>query len=58
MAAAYECATCGQWMSGAAHFRKDAPTDLYGRIDRDYADSNPPRFCSEACRDAEPTSTN
>jgi hypothetical protein len=52
VASVYQCATCGEWMSGAAWFRKDAPTDPDGRIDRDYADSKPPKFCSESCRDA------
>lgn len=53
--AVYQCTTCKEWQCGAAEFRKDAPKDLYGRVDRDYADSNPPRFCSETCRDNEPT---
>lgn len=54
MASVYRCATCGESMCGSAWFRDDAPTDKYGRIDRDYADSDAPRFCSEACKENEP----
>lgn len=53
MAAVFKCATCKESMCGAAWFSDDAPTDRYGRIDRDYADSNAPRFCSEECKDNE-----
>ncbi|MFF3665438.1 hypothetical protein [Microtetraspora malaysiensis] len=51
MANVFQCGSCDEWIGGAAYFRRDAPTDRYGRIDRDYADSGVERFCSEECRD-------
>jgi hypothetical protein len=46
------CAQCGTLTEGAAYYLTDAPKDMYGRIERKYGDSNPPRFCSESCRTA------
>jgi hypothetical protein len=45
-----ECGTCGE-TNFCNWYGKDAPKDSYGRIDRDYMDSNPVAYCSEECRD-------
>ena len=44
------CGNCGE-INFCGWYRKDAPKDSYGRIDRDYMDSNPVAYCSEECRD-------
>lgn len=45
------CGYCGE-VNFCGWYRKDAPKDRYGRIDRDYMDSNPVAYCSEEHRDA------
>lgn len=45
-----KCGNCGE-VNFCGWYRKDAPTDRYGRIDRDYMDSDPVAYCSEECRD-------
>jgi hypothetical protein len=47
-----ECGHC-RVMNFCNWYRKDAPKDRYGRIDRGYMDSDPVAFCSEECRDAD-----
>lgn len=51
MMTVYECSKCGAWIWGTPTFLLDAPKDSFGRVDRDYADGNSPKFCSGECRD-------
>ncbi|MGW4028196.1 hypothetical protein ACWEFL_02570 [Streptomyces sp. NPDC004838] len=46
-----ECGYCGETQF-TGWYSKSAPRDRYGRIDRDYLDSEPVAYCSEEHRDA------
>lgn len=45
-----KCGNCEQ-TNYCGWYRKDAPHDRYGRIERDYMDNGPTAYCSEECRD-------